>query len=780
MANKLYEFALRIAGRIDPSLRQAVGNAQNHLNALGASTKKLAGIAAGALGAVSVGAFMHDAVEVYTNFEQAIDKTAATAGATAEECAKLEAAARKMGRETTKTATEAAEALGYMALAGWDVDTSITALESVLRLSEATQMDLATCSDLVTDSMSALGLGVDDLTRYLDIAAQANNKSNQSAQQLMDAYLGVGGTLNNLGVPLEESTAALGVLANRGIKGSEAGTALNAIIAKLTTGTGQAGKMMDKLGISAFDSEGSFIGLEKTLRKVDAATKDLSDDQRNAALAALGGMEHVDALNDLLAGLNTTTADGVIEWEALESAFLNADGALEVMADQMTDNLAGAAARFGSAVDELKIKLVERFAPAATKAIDFLSGSVMPALTDSLGGVLDTLQNQVLPRAKAAFNTLRDAVSPIGEAAADAGAVLSEAFADASPAVQALTDLLRGGLLWLWESFRDETIPSVANGIRTIAGIVSELVQTAAPHVERFITVFGRVAAAVQEVGGRISAQLAPVFTQLHDIVVNTIVPAIQLAIEKLAPVFTALFEKIAPLVESIYEGIAPILSSLVENIQAALHIISEVFSSVAGPILDVIGNILGALGGLIDFITGVFTGNWELAWQGVKSIFTNLFEGLLNFFKAIVNGLIGIINGVIEAINSIGFTIPEWVPGLGGKSFKPSVPKIPLLAEGGIATAPTLAMVGEGAEDEAILPLSKLKDLLDERDGGTASRADGVTQGDEITFAPVIYIQGGADEGAARKTAGILYEEFKRCMERYEYDKKRRQFAPG
>ena len=160
-----------------------------------------------------------------------------------------------MGKTTSKTATESAQALEYMALAGWDVDTSISALPSVLKMSEASGMELGRTSDLVTDSMAALGVSVNELPNYLDVVTKAQNKSNQTAEQLMEAYLGVGGTMKNLNVPIAESATALGVLANRGIKGSEAGNALNAVMVNLTTGTGQAGKMMQEMGISARSEE---------------------------------------------------------------------------------------------------------------------------------------------------------------------------------------------------------------------------------------------------------------------------------------------------------------------------------------------------------------------------------------------------------------------------------------------------------------------------------------------------------------------------------------------
>ena len=397
MANKTtYELALEIGGKIQSSLEKSVGGVNKKLDSIGKAAKTAAKIATAAFAAVKIGDFVKDAVSVYADFDQAMANTAATAGATSEEYAKLEAAALEMGKKTTKTATEASEALGYMALAGWDVNTSISALEPVLRLSEATGMDLATCSDLVTDSMSALGLTVDELSGYLDVACKANNKSNQTAQQLMEAYIGCGGVLNNLGVSVEDSATALGVLANRGIKGSEAGNKLNTVLINLTSGTGQAGAMMKKLGISAFDSEGKFIGLQETLQLVNEATKDLTEEERNAALAAIGGKTQIDTLNDLLSGLNTTTEDGRSEWQALNDELYNAQGAMMDMAGKVTDTLPGAMAVFGSAVDDAKIRLCKIFAPMAKDAI-FAVADHIPKITDKVTGFIQTLSERAVP-----------------------------------------------------------------------------------------------------------------------------------------------------------------------------------------------------------------------------------------------------------------------------------------------------------------------------------------------------------------------------------------------
>lgn len=422
-AGKEYKLAVKIAGSVSSSFNNAMGTAETKMQSLGSIAAKAAAVAAAAWGALKIGQFVGDAVSTYADFDQAMANTAAICGATADDYARLQQVALDMGKATTKTATESAEALGYMSLAGWDVNESIAGLEPILRLSEATQMGLATSSDLVTDSLSALGLQVDDLGGYLDVVAMANNKSNQTAQMLMEAYIAVGGTMKNLHVPIQESAAALGVLANRGIKGSEAGTALNAVINNLTTGTGQAGKMMDKLGISAFDSNGKFIGLAETLRVVDEATKDMTEEQRNAALAALGGKEHIDALNDLISGLNTTTADGRSEWEALTDDLYNADGALSTMAATVTDTLKGAISIFGSAMDDMKIRLAQTFAPAAKDAINAVS-AVIPSITDRIAAAGNAFVEYALPKVEAFAQNCVPALEKVGGAFAAVGAVI--------------------------------------------------------------------------------------------------------------------------------------------------------------------------------------------------------------------------------------------------------------------------------------------------------------------------------------------------------------------
>ena len=405
-SKKEYELAVKIAGMVDASLKSSVALTKKQLKSIAkdaaaanaetmtteAALEKAAPAIDGAwkglkttvatvakvaaAGGAALTAIGAASISTGKDFETAMSSWKATADANSEEFERARAAAMEMGRTTSKTAKDSANALEYMALAGWSVDDSIKGLPGVLRLSEATEMDLARASDLVTDSMSALGVQIDDLDGYLNIVAKANNKSNQTAEQLMEAYLSVGGTMKNLHVPLAESATALGVLANRGIKASEGGNAMNAVMINLTTGAGQAGKKMKELGISAFDSNGKFKGLKETLQTVNDAVSGLTEEERNAALSAIGGKEHVDALNSLLSGLNTTLEDGKSEWDNLNESLEHADGALEKMASTKMDNLEGDLEIMKSALQDAGIQIYDGLNEPLREGIQFATEQV--------------------------------------------------------------------------------------------------------------------------------------------------------------------------------------------------------------------------------------------------------------------------------------------------------------------------------------------------------------------------------------------------------------------
>lgn len=389
MASKEYKLAIRIMGIMDGSLGKSLALTKKQMRdiakqvsapgALGLGTmeqlaknekilnapynamKKIGKAGAVAMGTISAAALMagKKAVDVGMDFDKAMSSWKGTAKASEAEFNLAREAAMKYGRETTKTATESANALEYMALAGWSVDDSVKALPSVLKLSEATNLDLARTSDLVTDSMSATGEVIgengENLQRFLDVATMANNKSNQTAEQLMEAWIQTGGVFKGLKVDIEDSATALGVLANRGIKGSEAGTALNAIMINLTTGAGQAGKAMQKLGVSAFEN-GKFKGLKQTLTEVRDKLSGLTEEEQNYYKARIGGKHHIDAFTHLLNGLDSVK-DGKNEWDGLNESLRTANGSLQQMAATKMDNLWGDTKILQSAMQDLGIKV---------------------------------------------------------------------------------------------------------------------------------------------------------------------------------------------------------------------------------------------------------------------------------------------------------------------------------------------------------------------------------------------------------------------------------------
>lgn len=322
-------------------LKNAANNVKNDIK--GMATAVSTGIAA--IGS-AVAAGTAATTKVGMEFSKSMSNVQALSGATADELEALKNAAAEAGANTSKSASQAADALGYMALAGWDTEQMLAGLMPVLRASEAGAMDLAACSDLVTDSMSSMGIAVGDLQHYLDICTKTQSSANTSMEQLLQAYVVCGGMLKNLNVPLEESAALLGTLANRGIKGAEAGTALNSILVNLIGANKNAASAMKDMGISAFDAEGRFIGLEKTLTLVKSKLDEYGDNTEKITQleAKLGGKTQLDTLQALLSGVNE-------EYGSLNATLQECNGSLEATARTMQDNLSGDIVSLKSALE---------------------------------------------------------------------------------------------------------------------------------------------------------------------------------------------------------------------------------------------------------------------------------------------------------------------------------------------------------------------------------------------------------------------------------------------
>jgi TP901 family phage tail tape measure protein len=500
---KELSLAIKIGGKLDGSLSAAVNAAQAQLNGIAKSANTAMTAATVAVAAAGI-KLVQESVQTYQEYQSALNSAAATAGVErgTADYEKMNAAAREAGRTTVKTAEESANALEYMALAGWSVEDSTKALMPVLKLSAATGADLATTSDLVTDSMANLGLNIDDLNHYLDVSATANNKSNQTALQLQEAYLGVGGVLKNLNAPIEESAAVLGVLANRGTKGSEAGTALSAILVNMQKTTGDSAKAMKQLGVSMYDANGDARSILDVFQDVSDKTSGMTEEQRNLMYQMICGKSHVDSFAKIMAGFTDTTADGTKEIYSLLDAFQNCDGALDKLYDIKTDTLEGSAQKLSSAFDDMKISIGEQVAPMLQGLYDDLA-TKMPQIGDI---IVKSLQ-KIIPAAQKVLSFLVNNSDKVVSGAIK----MAEAFA----AIKIGTGAIKG-ITSIVELIKNLSTVTKAAGItRVLQGLIGTFtgINTAAYTAGAGITAFIAAAAPIAAVTAGIIALIAAIKT---------------------------------------------------------------------------------------------------------------------------------------------------------------------------------------------------------------------------------------------------------------------------
>jgi len=275
---------------------------------------------------------------------------------------KLSQAAKDAGASTRFSASESADALNFLALAGYDAEEAIEALPGVLTLAAAGGMDLAKASDLVTDSMAALGLEISDMDSYMDMMAKTSQKSNTNVEQLGEGILVAGATMKNAGQDLDTLNVMLGVLANRGIKGAEGGTKLRNIIMSLTSPTSAAAKQLDALGISVTDSSGNIREMNDIFEDLNRELGGLSESDKMNALSNIFNKQDLAGVNALLSG----TGD---EMNNLYKELENADGAAQQMADTMESGLAGSVRSLKSAYEGLQIVIGEQFSDMAGEVV---------------------------------------------------------------------------------------------------------------------------------------------------------------------------------------------------------------------------------------------------------------------------------------------------------------------------------------------------------------------------------------------------------------------------
>lgn len=638
----------------DKGISEAEGQAQGLggklKSGIAGGVKAVAGALTASTGAV-VG-FGKSAVEAGMTFDASMSQVAATMGTTVDEIQDLRNFAQEMGSATAFSASQAADALNYMALAGYDADKSMEMLPNVLNLAAAGGIELAYASDMITDSQSALGLSMDETAELVDKMAKASSKSNTSVAQLGEAILTVGGTAKTLAGGTTELSTALGILADNGVKGAEGGTALRNIILSLSAPTDTAAAAMESLGLEAFDAEGNLRPLNETFHDLDEALSTMTQGEQTQALNQIFNKVDLKSVNALLANTNE-------RFDELSGYIDDAAGAAQDMADTQLDNLPGDITLFQSAMEGAQIMLTDQLTPTLRDFVQFA--------TNGIGDITKAFSE----------GGMEGGFSAIGEVLSDGIAMVAEYVPEMVKAGRLLLENLVYGML--------ENAPVFAEGFFTIVkdviealpefiGTAGELIETGIREMVPMITenvpiIINGITEALTAVADSISnstliADTVPkLINGLVSIISNNLPQLLKAGLDILKAIGQGIAENIPMLVS----GVKNIVEALVEFVKENLPIIIQ-----AG--LD----ILIALGqGIIESIPTLL----EMLPVVIESLVTGILESIPLIIDAGITLLTSLITALPDIIAKIVEVIPDIISGIIGALMD----NLPAIIQGGL-----------------------------------------------------------------------------------------------
>ena len=735
---KVYDLAIKIAGRVDSSLKKACLDADEQLGELAKTAEKIgkaakvaAGVTTAAIGAVGVAS-----VKAYTEHQQAANSMAAATGAAGEQLEYLQDA-----MDTVYT-DNYGESLQDVADAVSLVDRNMKNI-SPDEIVEATEAALA-----LQDTFE---YGVEESTRAAAAIQKNFGGSAKEAFSLIAA-----GAQNGL----VYSGELIDTINEYSSQFSKLGFTADGMFQLLQSGADSTAWNLDKVGDAI---------KEFSIRSIDGS------DTTVAAFQALGYNA-----SDMM----ETFAGG---GEAANKAFYDVLNTLMDVDDQVQRDAIGVSL-FGTMWEDLGAEAMQAMADASTAAYDTQGAldqinsvryndleSAMRGVKRQAEEILWTIGEQLEPYILDGLNFLSETVIPNVQAAVEklGGYVESNVIPAAKAAAQ-----------WIGEN--KDMLLTLAGAIATAVGAYMAL--KTAGQAAGAIKGIGTVLGTAIKQGGLLKTVVGLLGGQFT--VVIAIIAAVAGAFvilwnrsEKFRNSVMGIWQRVQPLIQAfgnlvslIATSLAPVLANLGTVVLGGLE---AAFVAIA-PYIE---NVITILTNLIEFITNVFSGNWSAAWQNVVNIFGSVFGMIVNLAKVPINAVISAINWVISKINSISVTIPDWVPGVGGTTLGFNIPTIPALAAGGVATAPTLAMIGEGGEPEAVMPLSKLAELLDEwtkpkPQGGGGGQED--AGGDHIVWSPVFNFYGNTTKEEAVAAARMSFAEFKKMYKQMKAEERRKSFSPA
>ena len=568
-------------------------------NSIAGAGKKMMGVTT-VIGGVGVAA-----VKTAADFDSAMSQVAAVSGATGKDFDALRSKAREMGSKTKFSATEAAEAMNYMAMAGWKTEDMLGGIEGVMNLAAASGEDLATTSDIVTDALTAFGLSAKDSGHFADILAAASSNANTNVSMMGETFKYCAPIAGALGFSAEDTAEAIGLMANAGIKSSQAGTALRTIMNNLAGDVKISGKAIGDVTIATTNADGSMRDLSDILADCRSAFGNLTESEKAQAAESLVGKN---AMSGFLALMNAGEGD----IEKLSSAIDNCDGSAEKMAMTMQDNLAGQLTILKSQLQELAISFGDILMPAIRSIVSKLQGFV-----DKLNGMDEGTKRTIV--------TIALLVASIGPLLIIIGTTISkigvamQGFVKLANGVSKLKVAIQGGTGVLGKL--GAALGGVSAPVLAVVAVIAVLV-AAFVHLWRtnegfrdaIIGTWNRIKDTISGFCQGIVDRLNALGFQFTDIV------------DVLKTVWDGFCQILAPIFEGVFNHIANILST-----------------------------VTGVITGILDVFIGIFTGNWSQAWTGVKEIFSSIWDGISSFFTNILN----VIKGVADVV--LGWFGTSW-----------------------------------------------------------------------------------------------------------------------
>lgn len=535
------------------------------------------------------------AVKTAADFDSAMANVAAISGATGDDLQALRDKAREMGEKTKFSASEAADAMSYMAMAGWKTGDMLSGIEGIMNLAAASGEDLATTSDIVTDALTAFGLTAEDSAHFADILAAASSNANTNVSMMGETFKYCAPVAGALGYSAEDVAEAIGLMGNAGIKSTQAGTALRTMMTKLQGELKLSGEALGEVTIQTANADGSMRELSDILADCRTAFSKMSESEAAAAAETLVGKN---AMSGFLALMNSAPGD----IDKLRNAIENCDGSAENMAAIMQDNLNGQLTILKSQLEELAISFGEMLMPVIRKVVTAVQGFV-----DKLNNMDEAQRKTII--------TIGLVIAALGPFLVILGTVIStvgksmKAYASAAKGIKKLMVAVKSGT-------------GIFGKLGTALGGISAPVLAIVAVIAVLVAAFTHL----WKTNDGFRENIIATWTQIKETVSNFC----QGIVDRLNSLGFE-FSSITEVLKAVWDGFCNLLGPVFEG---AFRFISDTLSTV----LDVILNT-------VDFFIAVFSGDWEGAWEAVKNIFSSIWNGLVSWFTNILETIKGVLD---------------------------------------------------------------------------------------------------------------------------------------